>query len=135
MNRELFYRGQKGTRWGIWDTARAEWISNIAEDTPMLAQARLYQLWGKKAKAPGLEPRQLPRKRAPKQAGLGWLTCGNCMRPNPAVWLGAPYTMYCASCGAELEVTPSVFWDFGATLTLTEETKAQYRRAGTASRR
>lgn len=61
MNRELYYRGRKGMQWGIWDTAEAGWILNIAEDTPMLAEARLYQKLGKGAKNTRFQPRPLPQ--------------------------------------------------------------------------
>ena len=53
MKRETYQRGLPGVKWGIWN-----------EDTPMLAEARLYQKIGDDAKKWRFEPRQLPGKYA-----------------------------------------------------------------------
>ena len=47
MKRETYQRGLPGVKWGIWNCQRKCFQFSICEDTPMLAEARLYQKIGK----------------------------------------------------------------------------------------
>ena len=60
MRREVYHRGIPGKKWGIWNCAKKEWQFGICEDTPMLAEARLYQKIGDDARKWRFEPRILP---------------------------------------------------------------------------
>lgn len=62
MKKSTFYQGIPGKKFGIWNVARKCWQFNICEDTPMLAQARLYQKIGEDAKKWRFEVRMLPNK-------------------------------------------------------------------------
>ena len=64
MKRETYQRGLPGVKWGIWNCQRKCFQFSICEDTPMLAEARLYQKIGDDAKKWRFEPRQLPGKYA-----------------------------------------------------------------------
>lgn len=60
MKREIYHRGIPGKKWGIWNLVMKEWQFGICEDTPMLAQARLFQKIGDDARKCRFEPRVLP---------------------------------------------------------------------------
>ena len=60
MKREIYHRGVPGKKWGIWNTMRKEFQFGICEDTPMLAEARLYQHIGDDARKYRFEARILP---------------------------------------------------------------------------
>ncbi len=60
MNRNTYYRGTAGKKYGIWNCAKKCFQFGICEDTPMLAQARLYQKIGDDARKYRFEPRMLP---------------------------------------------------------------------------
>lgn len=62
MKRDTYYRGIPGKKWGIWNTMKKEFQFDICEDTPMLAQARLYQKIGDDARRYRFEPRVLPNR-------------------------------------------------------------------------
>ena len=64
MKKEIYRRGIPGKKYGIWHTQKREWVFDICEDTPMLANARLYQILGDLAKNPRYEPRILPDKKS-----------------------------------------------------------------------
>ena len=64
MKREIYYRGQSGIKYGIWNTTQKRFQFGICEDTPMLAEARLFQKIGDDARKWRFEPRQLPRELA-----------------------------------------------------------------------
>lgn len=57
---EFYYRGARGRKFGIWNTAAKKFQFGICEDTPMLAVARLYQIIGNRACKKVFEPRILP---------------------------------------------------------------------------
>lgn len=65
MKREIYYRGQPGKKYGIWNASQHCWQFGIREDTPMLAQARLYQRIGDDARKWRFEPRELPKEVQP----------------------------------------------------------------------
>ena len=44
MKRGEYYRGRNGRKYGIWNTAKKCFQFGIAEDTPMLAEARLFYM-------------------------------------------------------------------------------------------
>lgn len=62
MKRETYYRGIHGVKWGIWNSVAKCFQFGISEDTPMLAEARLYQKLGDDAKKWRFEVRQLPKE-------------------------------------------------------------------------
>ena len=62
MNKELYQRGAPGAKYGVWNTLKREWQFEICEDTPMLAQARLFQKIGEDARKHRFEIRQLPKE-------------------------------------------------------------------------
>ena len=64
MKRETYQRGLPGVKWGIWNCQRKCFQFSISEDTPMLAEARLYQKIGDDARKWRFEPRQLPGRYA-----------------------------------------------------------------------
>lgn len=60
MNRHEYYRGQKGKKYGIYNTSAKCFQFDIREDTPALAEARLFQMIGNDARKWRFEPRALP---------------------------------------------------------------------------
>lgn len=60
MKRDVYQRGVKGKKYGIWNVSAKCFQFGICEDTPMLAVARLYQKIGDDAKKWRFEPRMLP---------------------------------------------------------------------------
>ena len=60
MKKEIYYRGIPDKKWGIWNCQRKSFQFSICEDTPMLADARLFQKIGSDARKQRFEPRQLP---------------------------------------------------------------------------
>lgn len=61
MKRETYYRGVPGVKYGIWNIVHKCWQFDISEDTPMLAEARLFQKIGDDARKCRFEPRPLPK--------------------------------------------------------------------------
>jgi hypothetical protein len=59
-DRHEYYRGQKGKKYGIYNTMAKCFQFGIREDTPMLAEARLFQMIGDDARKWRFEPRALP---------------------------------------------------------------------------
>lgn len=68
MKNRIYWQGIPGSFWGIWDVEQGRFLPGIEEDTPMLAQARLYQKIGQTAKAKRYEARQLPKHLVPMYA-------------------------------------------------------------------
>lgn len=62
MRRAIYYRGLPGVKWGMYNTVKHCFQFGICEDTPMLAEARLFQKIGDDARKWRFEPRQLPQK-------------------------------------------------------------------------
>lgn len=60
MKKEIYQRGIPGKKWGIWNTMKKEFQFGICEDTPMLAEARLFAKIGDDARKYRFELRQLP---------------------------------------------------------------------------
>lgn len=58
--RDEYYRGQRGKKYGIYNTSTKCFQFGICEDTPMLAEARLFQMIGDDARKWRFEPRVLP---------------------------------------------------------------------------
>ena len=70
MNKTTYRKGVPGVNWGIYDKVNNRFVSGISEDSPMLAEARLFFIIDNAAKAQHYEPRMLPQKRieaAPKK--------------------------------------------------------------------
>ena len=61
MNKETYYRGIPGCKFGIYNTVKKEFQFDIYEDTPMLAEARLFQKIGNDARKWKFEPRKVYR--------------------------------------------------------------------------
>lgn len=62
MKRSTYYRGVPGKKYGIWNDVKKEFQFGICEDTPMLAEARLFQKIGDDAGKYRFQPRMLPDK-------------------------------------------------------------------------
>lgn len=60
MKKNTYYRGVPGKKYGIYNTVAKKFQFGICEDTPMLAEARLFQILGEDAKKWKFEPRMLP---------------------------------------------------------------------------
>lgn len=71
MKRETYYRGIPGKKWGIWNAMKKEFQFDICEDTPMLAQARLYQKIGDDARKYRFEVKQLPERKNQGKRPMG----------------------------------------------------------------
>ena len=66
-----YYHGRAGRKYGIWNSARKCFQFRICEDTPCLAEARLFQKIGKDAYKWRFVARALPmKKEGGKQYGL-----------------------------------------------------------------
>ena len=61
MKPSTYYQGAPGEKYGIWNTSRKCWQFGICEDTPMLAEARLFQKIGSDARKWRFEARMLPK--------------------------------------------------------------------------
>ena len=59
MKRETYYHGA-GMKWGIYNTVAKEFQFGISEDSPMLAEARLFYKIGDRARQYRFEARVLP---------------------------------------------------------------------------
>lgn len=62
MKNQIYWHGIPGSQWGIWDHQLKAFRDDVREDTPMLAQARLYQILGQDTKLHRYEARQLPQE-------------------------------------------------------------------------
>ena len=62
MRRDVYYQGRPGAKWGIFNSVKKQFQFDICEDTPMLAEARLFQKIGVDAKKWRFEVKQLPEK-------------------------------------------------------------------------
>lgn len=61
MKRNTYMYGAPGVKWGIWNNVKKEFQFGICEDTPMLAEARLFQKIGDNARKWRFEVRKLPK--------------------------------------------------------------------------
>lgn len=59
MKREVYYRGLPNTKWGIWNHLSKKFVFGICEDTPMLAEARLFQKIGDDAMRDRFEAKRI----------------------------------------------------------------------------
>ena len=50
FDRVEYYRGSTGRKYGIWNSCKKQFAFGICEDTPMLAEARLYYKIGDDAR-------------------------------------------------------------------------------------
>ena len=62
MKRDTYYYGA-GMKWGIYNTVSKEFQFGICEDSPMLAEARLFYKIGDDARKYRFEARVLPSKK------------------------------------------------------------------------
>lgn len=58
MNRIEYYRGKNGNKYGIYNKSTKKFVFGICEDTPMLAEARLFQKIGDDARKWRFEARE-----------------------------------------------------------------------------
>ena len=63
MKYSTYNHGIKGVMWGIWDASCKRFVFGICEDTPRLAEARLYQKIGDDAKKWRYEAKRLPKQK------------------------------------------------------------------------
>ena len=59
MKPSTYYQGNGHSKYGIWNKSRKEFQFGICEDTPMLAEARLFQKIGEDAKKWRFEVREV----------------------------------------------------------------------------
>lgn len=59
MERFEYQRGAQGKKYGIYDCVKKKFCFGICEDTPMLAEARLFQKIGDNARRYRYEARTL----------------------------------------------------------------------------
>lgn len=59
MKSSTYYMGNGHSKYGIWNKSRKEFQFGICEDTPMLAEARLFQKIGEDAKKWRFEVREI----------------------------------------------------------------------------
>lgn len=60
-DRQRYMHGIRGEQFGIWNAQRKCWQFGICENTPMLAEARLFQKIGDDARKWRFEVRKLPK--------------------------------------------------------------------------
>lgn len=61
MKHTEWIHGRDGEKYGVWNTVRKKFQFGICEDTPMLADARLFQRIGDNARKYRFEIRRLPK--------------------------------------------------------------------------
>lgn len=59
MKSAEYYHGKPGAKYGIWNSVKKQFQFGIAEDTPMLAEARLFQKIGQDARKWRFEVRRI----------------------------------------------------------------------------
>ena len=59
MKFSTYYMGNGHSKWDIWNKQKKEFQFGICEDTPMLAEARLFQKIGEDAKKWKFEVREV----------------------------------------------------------------------------
>ena len=69
MKRDTNMYGARGQKYGIWNSVSKEWQFGICEDTPMLAQARLFQHIGDDARKWRFQARVLPEELRKDESG------------------------------------------------------------------
>lgn len=62
MDRCEYYYGRGGCEYGVWNRRRKKFVFGIREDTPMLAEARLFQKIGEDARKWKFEIRRIRRE-------------------------------------------------------------------------
>ena len=61
MKHTEWMHGRDGEKYAVWNTVRKKFQFGICEDTPMLADARLFQRIGDNARKYRFEIRRLPK--------------------------------------------------------------------------
>lgn len=111
MTKHEYYRGQKGRKYGIYNTQTKCFQFGVSEDTPALAVARLFQKIGDDARKWRFEPRALPPDGLTiKQSTIDEIHTENETKyppcPDGARWKGAGMGYYtCSWCGLETSGT------------------------------
>ena len=59
MKSSTYYMGNGHSKWGIWNKVQKQFQFGIYEDTPMLAEARLFQKIGEDAKKSRFEVKEI----------------------------------------------------------------------------
>lgn len=60
-DRAVYHHGKKGVKYGIWNNMAKKFQFGICEDTPMLAEARLYQKIGDDARQWRFQAKPIPQ--------------------------------------------------------------------------
>ena len=67
MDRIEYQRGRNGEKYGIYNTSAKQFQFGICEDTPMLAEARLFQKIGDDAHKWKKKKKRLPKAEVKEQ--------------------------------------------------------------------
>ena len=59
MTNKEYFLGEYGAKYGIWNSKRNEFQFGIVEDTPMLAEGRLFFIIGNDARKYRFSPRKI----------------------------------------------------------------------------
>ncbi len=112
MDRIEYYRGKDGYKYGIWNNVTKKFVFGIKEDTPMLAEARLFQKIGDDARKCRFEVKRAKVEKIPAAdvapvAHGRWIICSDGYYPycsrckeEPS---GRKMTKYCDHCGAKMD--------------------------------
>lgn len=113
MKREEYYHGKPGAKYGIWNTVKKQFQFGICEDTPALAEARLFQKIGNDARKWRFETRRLENTKRTTQyepiVYAEWIIeglksrCSNC---DTRAYTTMPFEdglFRCPKCGAKMK--------------------------------
>lgn len=62
FNKDEWQRGRSGCKYGIWNQVKKEFQFGIKEDSPMLAEARLFYYIGDNARKYRFEIKRIAQK-------------------------------------------------------------------------
>jgi len=70
MKAKTYYHGDGTNKWGIFNTVAKQFQFGIREDTPYLAEKKLFKKIGNDARKWRFETRQLPKEQSPEKNEL-----------------------------------------------------------------
>lgn len=70
ITKEEHQHGKPGVKYGIWNTVKKKWQFDICEETPMLAEARLFQKIGDDARKHRFEVKRYPASHNKPNSGV-----------------------------------------------------------------
>lgn len=101
MKAKTYYHGDGHSKWGIWNNMRKEFQFGICENTPLLAEKKLWQKIGNDARKWRFEVKQLPRTvRDSNKYEAEVITRGNCMMCGKELTEGL---FFCKECSVKME--------------------------------